>query len=156
VILLGRDVYALLARLKKEGVPVVTSGAMPVDIAAGSAGAEKARAVVVRDPDGFNIFLVQLEKLPENTEPAYSKFVGACFGLTVADMDQTMAIYRDLLGFKPEIRPFANYGPLAQLMNTAGAQIRRASATVPGSAVQVEFLEFKAIERQTRNSRIQD
>jgi catechol 2,3-dioxygenase-like lactoylglutathione lyase family enzyme len=156
LILLVRDVDGLLARLKKEGVPVVTSGAMPVDIAAGGPGADKARAVVVRDPDGFNIVLAQLDQLPETTAPVTSNVIGARVGLTVADMDRTMAIYRDLLGFKPEIRPFANYGPLTELMNTPGAQIRRASATVPGSAVQVEFLEFKEIQRQTKNSRIQD
>ena len=68
-----------------------------------------------------------------------------------------MKVYRDLLGFKPQIDPdFSNEKAQMDLMNTPGAQVRRSTATVPGSALQVEFLEFKGIDRKPIGARIQD
>src|SRR4030095_13245107 len=55
-ILYVRDVDALLARLKKAGTPVVTPGAAPVDV---TFGATKGRAILVKDPDGYLVELVQ-------------------------------------------------------------------------------------------------
>ena len=83
--------------------------------------------------------------------------VGARFGLTIGSTDQTMKVYRDLLGFQPQIdADFISEKPIQDLMNTPGAQVRSSAATVPGSALQVEFLEFKGIDRKPIGARIQD
>ncbi len=140
LILLVRDIDALFGSLKKDGVRVVTSGGVPVNID------EKNREVVIQDPDGFHIALLQMDPLPETTAPANSNVIGARFALTVADTNQTMRVYRDTLGFKPEIGEFTASKAWNDLMNTPGAQVRRSSAQVPGSPLRMEFLEFKNID----------
>jgi catechol 2,3-dioxygenase-like lactoylglutathione lyase family enzyme len=153
LILTVRSLDSLLSRLKTQGVPVVTVGGAPLTIRDHNAG----RAVMIQDPDGFYIQLVQPNVLPETTAPATSNVIGASFGLTINDTDQTMKVYRDLLGFKPEIEStFTADKTMADLMNTPGAQMRRSIAKVPGSAVEVEFLEFKGVDRKPIGARIQD
>ena len=146
LILLVRDIDAMFARLKSAKVPVVTVGGAPLN-----------RAVIVKDPDGFFIQIMQPDPLPETTAPAASNIIGARFGLTIADTDKTIRVYRDLLGFQPQTEAaFRTDKPLNDLMNTPGAQIRRSTARVPGSAVDWELLEFKGIDRKPIGTRIQD
>src|SRR5262249_39160149 len=93
----------------------------------------------------------------ETTAPATANVIGARFGLTVADTDQTMRVYRDLFGFQFQIdASFSNDKSTLDLLNTQNAQIRRSTGKVPGSAVQVEFLEFKGIDKKLIGARIQD
>jgi catechol 2,3-dioxygenase-like lactoylglutathione lyase family enzyme len=147
--LLVRDVDTLLSHLKQQGVPVVTAAGAPVNINGN-------RSVVIKDPDGFHIALVQPSQLPETTAPASSNVIGSRFTLTVADMEQTMRLYRDVLGFTPQSRDFVLDKNMNDLLNTPGAQVRRSTAQVPGSALNMEFLEFKNIERKPIGLRIQD
>ena len=152
LILIVRDIDTLLARLKTQGVPVVTAGGNPVSLAK-----EMSRAVVLKDPDGFFIELMQPGTLPETNAPATSNVIGARFGLTINDMDQTLKVYRDLLGFQPQVdAAFGNEKARLDLLNTPGAQVRLGTAKIPGSAVEVEFAEFKGIERKPIGVRIQD
>jgi predicted enzyme related to lactoylglutathione lyase len=153
LILLVRNLDTLLEQFKSQGVSVISAGAVPVTLRNHDAG----RAVVVQDPDGFYIQLMQPNTLPNTTAPATSNVIGARFGLTISDTDPAMKVYRDLLGFKPEIdSAFSSDQPLQDLWNTRGAQFRRSTAKIPGSAVEMEFLEFKGVERKTVEARIQD
>jgi predicted enzyme related to lactoylglutathione lyase len=148
LVLLVRDVDALLGRMKNEGARVVTTGGLPVNLDA------ETRAVVIQDPDGFHIELLQLDPLPVTTAPAASNVIGSRFALTVEDTERTMRVFRDVLGFKPQSGPFTDAAN--RLMNTPGAQIRRTAAQVPGSQLEINFLEFKGIDRKPINARIQD
>src|SRR5262245_35881484 len=71
LVLLVRDIDTLFARLKSEGVPVVTAGGKPLDMGDGS------RSVVIKDPDGFHISLLQENPVPATTAPASSNVIGA-------------------------------------------------------------------------------
>src|SRR5438067_10661954 len=86
----------------------------------------------------------------ERPDPASSNIIGARFGLTVADIDQTMRVYRDQLGFQPQIDAGFN------IDSTMGAQVRHATARIPGSVVQMEFVEVKGSDRKPIGARIQD
>src|SRR5262249_34248269 len=77
-------------------------------------------------------------------------------GLTVADMDKTMALYRDVLGFQPQVRQLGRDQSISNLFNTPGAEFRRAFTQIPGSTVQMEFFEFTGIDRKPNTPRIQD
>src|SRR5215468_11644995 len=55
LILIVRELDPIVARLKAMGAPIVTTGAAPVDVPFGG----RARGVVVRDPDGHFVELVQ-------------------------------------------------------------------------------------------------
>jgi len=153
LILTVRNLDSLLEHLKMQGVSVVSAGAAPVTLRNHDAG----RSVIVQDPDGFYIQLLQPTVLPNTNAPATSNVIGARFGLTISDTDQTMKLYRDLLGFQPEIgTAFENDKPTQDLMGVPQAQTRRSIAKIPGSSVQVEFLEFKSANRRTIDGRIQD
>jgi uncharacterized glyoxalase superfamily protein PhnB len=152
LVLLVRDIDSLFNRLKKEGVPVVTAGGAPVNL--DETG--KNRAVVIKDPDGFHIALLQQDPVPATTAPASSNVIGSRVALTVADTSRAMRIYRDVLGFTPQIREFVADKAMDDLFNTPGAQIRRSTAQVPGSALQMEFLEFKNVDQKALDARIQD
>ena len=65
-ILTVKDLDAVMQRVRKSGTPVVTAGGEPVTID-GDHG--KMRAVVVKDPDGFFIELIQPQTLPESAAP---------------------------------------------------------------------------------------
>jgi catechol 2,3-dioxygenase-like lactoylglutathione lyase family enzyme len=154
LILIVRDIDTLLAHLKSRGVPVVTAGGSPVSM---NVAGLKGRAVIVKDPDGFFIELRQLDALPETNAPAGSNIVDARFGLTINDTERTMTLYRDLLGFKPEVGgTFVSDKAATDLMASAGAQMRITTAIIPGSRVPVEFVEFKGIDRKPIGARIQD
>jgi catechol 2,3-dioxygenase-like lactoylglutathione lyase family enzyme len=152
LILFVRDLDVLLSRLKAAGTPFVTAGGTPVSIPA----AGISRGIVVKDPDGFHIALLQPDPLPQTTAPANSNVIGARVALTVEDLDQTLRLYRDVLGFQVQDNEVLAAKPVLDLLNTPGAQIRRASAGIPGSAIQMEFLEFKGIDRKPIGARIQD
>jgi predicted enzyme related to lactoylglutathione lyase len=153
LILIVRSLDALLDRLKAGGASVISAGGSAVTLRSHDAG----RAALIQDPDGFFIELLQPAVLPASNAPAASNVIGARFGLTIGDTDQTMKVYRDLLGFQPQIdAAFSSDTELTNLLNTPGAQVRRSTATVPGSALQVEFLEFKGIDRRPLDAHIQD
>jgi catechol 2,3-dioxygenase-like lactoylglutathione lyase family enzyme len=150
LVLLVRDVDALLARLTKAGVPVLTPGGKPVAI-------EGARAVLVADPDARPVELRQLTVPPPTNAAAGSEIVGGRLAITVADMDVTAGVFRDVLGFQVGTpTAFAPDKAFAALSGVKGAQMRRGLAQAPGTAQIFEFLEFKGVERTPLTSRIQD
>ena len=154
LILIVRDVDALLAHLKERGARVATTGSTPVRL---ETTAFKGRAVVVKDPDGFFVELRQPDALPESTAPATSNVVDARVGVTVEDTEKTMRFYRDVLGLQPQVAPaFVSDRAMMDVMGTGGARVRLSTAIVPASRLVLEFVEFQGIDRKPIGARIQD
>jgi catechol 2,3-dioxygenase-like lactoylglutathione lyase family enzyme len=151
LILLVRDIKAALAPLKRAGVPVVTPGGEPLAFGPNNG----VRGVIVSDPDGHLVELLQPNPLPETTAPLDSNIIGARVRFTVADTEQTMRVYRDLLQFQPQVGEFANI-PLLDLMGLKGAQLRLTNAQVPGSPLRLEFIELKGVGGTPIRPRLQD
>ena len=151
LILLVRDIKAAFAPLKRAGVPVVTPGGEPLAFGPNNG----VRGVIVSDPDGHLVELLQPNPLPETTAPADSNIVGARVRFTVADTEQTMRVYRDALLFQPQVGEFANI-PLLDLMGLKGAQLRLTNAQVPGSPLRMEFIELKGAAGTPIRPRLQD
>lgn len=149
-----RDLGAVMTRLKqaKTKIPVVTTGGEPLAVG----GAGKAREVIVRDPDGIFVRLTQPDPIPATTAPATANVIGAGFGVTVADTETTLKIYHDGLGFNLQAEAFQVDEVQAGVMGTPGAQFRRTTMLVPGSAFQLEFLEFEGISRTPVHLAIHD
>ena len=150
-ILYVRDVDALLARLKKAGTPVVTPGASPVQV---TFGATKGRAIIVKDPDGYLVELVQPPTFPADAPAA--DVIGAGVRLTIGDTEQTLHVYRDIMGFRPHVGSFVRnegYGALTGL----NAEVKLTTAQVPGEPrLTFEFAEFRGVDRKPMRTRIQD
>jgi catechol 2,3-dioxygenase-like lactoylglutathione lyase family enzyme len=155
LILLVRDIDAAFAPLKKAGVPVVTTGGAPIAMSA----ANRSRAVIVKDPDGHFVELVQIDPLPQTAVAAGSNIIGIRLRVTVADLERTADFYAKLLGVQWPIRPFtANRNVMAMTGLPDAGEYRMAMAQLPGSALILEFIEFKGVDsaRVPAPSRIQD
>ncbi len=146
LVLIVRDVDAALAGVNKTGGSVLSIGGQPMKV-----GGEKSksRSVFVRDPDGFMLELAAIQPLPATTAPASSNVTGGRIGVTIANTDQTLKFYHDVLGFetKPAPPEFATDKTIASLIDAVGAQWRISSAKIPGSPVEWELLEFKGVKR---------
>jgi predicted enzyme related to lactoylglutathione lyase len=149
LVLLVRDVDATLAKVKQGGYPVVTAGGSPVKLADGT------RTVLIRDVDERFIEIRQPASIPANA-PA-GNVVDIRVSITVADMDRTVKVYRDVLGFTVEGEtPFAADHAARQLTALPAAEVRRSRAKAQNSALWIEFAEFKGVERTPLKMRIQD
>ena len=122
LILLVRDLEAAFTKLKAAGVPVVTTGGVPLAMSA----TNKTRAVIVQDPDGHFVELAQLDPLPATTAPASSNVIGIRLRVTVADMDGTLRFYQERLGLTGELRPFASTPLVSAMMGLPVSEYRLA------------------------------
>lgn len=151
LILLVRDINAAFAPLKRAGVRVITPGGEPLAF-----GQEnRARGIIVADPDGHFVELLQPNPLPETTAPADSNVIGARVRVTIADTDRTVHIYKDVLQFQPQVGAFGSI-PLLDLMGLKGAELRLTNAQIPGSTLRLEFIELKGVEGTAIRPRLQD
>lgn len=151
LILLVRDIDAAFAPLKKAGVAVVTPGGAPIAFGPNNG----VRGVIVSDPDGHYVELLQPNPLPPTTAPADSNVIGARVRFTVADTERTLKVYRDVLQFQNQIGEFTNI-PLLDLMGLKDKQVRLTNAQIPGSALRVEFIELKGAGGAPIRPRLQD
>jgi len=151
LILIVRELAPILARLKTMGVPVVTTGGAPVDVPFGG----RARGVVVKDPDGHFVELVQA---PPGEAPVAGapNIISVRVRLTVEDAGQAMRLYQQL-GLAGTMNVmFESSAPVLKMFGlTAGAQYRVATMDVPNGP-KVEFIDFKGVDRRTVRANIQD
>jgi catechol 2,3-dioxygenase-like lactoylglutathione lyase family enzyme len=155
LVLTVREIGPALEGVKKYGGSVLSIGGQPMKI---GGEASKSRSVFVRDPDGFMLELASIQPLPKTTAGADSNVIGARIGETIKDTDQTLRFYHDVLGFetKPARPEFQTDATIASLINAKGAQWRISRASVPGSAVEFELLEFKDVPRKDFAPRVPD
>jgi catechol 2,3-dioxygenase-like lactoylglutathione lyase family enzyme len=147
-----RDVDTMSARLQQAGTPIVTPGGKPVMV---DIGASKGRALLVKDPDGHFVELVQPSAIAPDAPP--TDVIGAGVRLTIADTDKTVHLYRDQLGFQPSVGGFTKNGGYAALTGLSGAELRLTMAPVPGEPrLAFEFVEFRGVDRRQVRARIQD
>jgi len=136
-----RDIDGTLARLKQLGAPVVTRGGEPVTVG----GPQGLRAVVVRDPAGHFVELVQPSRLPPTLLP--ENIVGVRVRHTVANLERSVALYRDALGLQGggDIPPdYYNEPSVIELLGVPPNTLWRFTMlVVPTSALGIELMEFK-------------
>ena len=157
--LILRDLDETLGRLKAEGVPVITIGGATVDVNAVPGSNAKKRAVLVRDPDGYPVELMELSPPPVTTAPVTNNILGARVSVTVADIEAAQKLYKDLIG--PDLQTWHNSAYINDesynnLRNTPGAEFRYGIALIPGSPVIMEFVQYRNIEQNKITPRLQD
>jgi hypothetical protein len=153
IVLLVRDLDEIFTRATLAKVPVVTTGGAPVRVQAPGLGG---RAVILAGPDGQLVEVRQPDPLPPTTAPDSSNVIGARLRLTVGSMDTALAMYRDRLGFDVAMGAFSRDQAFAALLGIAGGQMRVSTVSVPGSPLQIDFLEFDGADGTSMPSRIQD
>jgi catechol 2,3-dioxygenase-like lactoylglutathione lyase family enzyme len=112
----------------------------------------------------LGLMLIGLVASPLTRQPAAQSAAGAAviaignFSHIVADLDRSIAFYRDGLGLEPTapLRPFEPSVPIMRAGNVMGAQTRYTVLKVPGSTLNVELIEYKDIDRTPTRPRFQD
>lgn len=74
-------------------------------------------------------------------------------GITVSDMDASLAFYRDGLGLEAYIDRIADHDYLREVTAVNSANVRIVYLRVPGSRTPLELLEHRGIERLPVRSR---
>ena len=156
--LIVRDLDSTLAVLKSEHTPVITAGGDALELSGWPGMNGRIRAVFVRDPDGYPVELMQLTPEPASSAPTGSKVLGARVAVVVDDLEATCRMYRSLVGpaFKFWVSPgWMGDETYAKLTGTLGP-FRLAMATVPGSPVVMELIEYRDHNLNFARGYIQD
>jgi catechol 2,3-dioxygenase-like lactoylglutathione lyase family enzyme len=146
-----RDIGALVTAAKKAHAAIVTTGGAPVEIDTASG---KARSIVLRDPDGF--FLQLVEDTPTPGAPP-GNVHGVSLAYTMEDAAATRSFYTGMLGIELEGSPaFVRDAALTKLVGAPdGVEFRKLAGTLPpGTAV--EFTEFRGVPRTKFHLRVRD
>jgi catechol 2,3-dioxygenase-like lactoylglutathione lyase family enzyme len=151
LVLYVRDIDAPVAAAKKANAPIVTTGGAPVEIATVKG---KARSIVLRDPDGF--FLQLVEEAPVAGAPE-GNLLRVSLAYTMEDAAATKGFYTGMMGV--ELAGSSAYGKDAALAKLIGApenvEFRKLAGTLPPSAA-VEFTEFRGVPRTKFHLRVRD
>ena len=147
-----RDLDAIVAAAKKVNAPIITKDGVPVTVAT-SAGS--AKAIIMRDPDGYFVQAIQGTPAADSPEGAV---LGAIQGLTVRDMDETLKYWNGLLGLELVAdKTFANDAAMLDLMGLPkGASYRTAGGVISGSKARLELIEIKGVARTPFDLRVTD
>src|SRR5690606_17876641 len=126
--ILVRDLAPVLAALDEQRAPIVTRSYAPVRVTTALGTVD---AIFCRDPDGYLLEVIQVsaddaETLAGNAE-ASGNVVGAIMGVTVADLDESLAFWNGLLGFELEADP--EFSAYPSLLDLRGVKCRIAYRT---------------------------
>ena len=151
LVLIVRELDPIVARLKMMGAPVMTTGGAAVDVPFGGRG----RGIVVKDPDGHFVEIVQGPP-GEAAAPGAPNITAVRVRLTVEDAGQTMRIYQQL-GLPGTMNVmFESSAPVLKMFGLKNdAQYRVATMDVPNGP-KLEFIDFKGVDRRTVRANIQD
>jgi catechol 2,3-dioxygenase-like lactoylglutathione lyase family enzyme len=145
-----RDLAPILARLRKLGAAFLTPAGQPATISGN-------QYLFVQDPDGFVVELAQTTPPTDSNVPAASNVFGGQFEATVADSEQSVKFYNDLLGFQMKLGASFNDNKLmADTAGAPGASFRQSRAMIPGTSVFMTLIEFKNIGRMPLKGGVQD
>jgi catechol 2,3-dioxygenase-like lactoylglutathione lyase family enzyme len=138
---------------KHPGVKILTAGGKPITLATPNG---TLHAVFVLDPDGFVVEMLDVENPPAGS-PSGFVLGGGSFEATVANSEESVKFYEEMLGFDMKLgAAFNDNQQMASTAGAPGASFRQSSATIPGTSVPFTLIEFKNIERKRLSGRTQD
>jgi len=158
LVLYVRDMDEMIAKIKKTNAKIITVGGKP---STSKFGNDTVSDLFIQDPDGFYIGLSLHSPLPATAAPASSNVLGESLEFVVGDMDRTLRIYKDILGFAfPRSSPFIFMEAINEGGNTPGARIRTTNGPIPGRSDPIfgalRYMEYKDINRTPLRTRLQD
>jgi catechol 2,3-dioxygenase-like lactoylglutathione lyase family enzyme len=152
-----RDIDTALANAKKANAPIVTTGGVPVEIT--TSPASKARSIILRDPDGFFVQLIEDSKGdPPAADAPEGNVHRVSLAYTMDSAESTARFYTGMMGIELSApSPFSKDKALLQLYGApAGTEFRKISGLMPGPPASVEFTEFRGIPRSKFHLRVRD
>jgi len=151
LVLYVRDIDALVVAAKKAKATIVTTGGAPVEIATAHG---KARSIVLRDPDGFFLQLVQETPAAGAPEGSIHR---VALAYTMEDVAATKRFYTGMLGVELSgAEAFGKDKTLAKLIGAPeNVEFRKLTATLPPGTT-VDFTEFRGVPRHKFHLRVRD
>jgi predicted enzyme related to lactoylglutathione lyase len=131
-----RDIDRVVASALKNGGSIGSSGARVV-----KAGGNK--VVMLKDPDGSFVEVTQPGLLP-GSAAADGIVIGGNFVAVVQDVDKAVNFYKQL-GLDNRIADSKTSDNGMKMLGAPGARIHRGSIFVPGTTLQLEFIQFKNV-----------
>jgi catechol 2,3-dioxygenase-like lactoylglutathione lyase family enzyme len=152
IVFFVRDIGEALANAKKANAVIVTTGGEPVEISSANG---KARSVVIRDPDGF--FIQMIQEQPADGAPQ-GNVHRVALAYTMENADATRAFYTGKLGIELNGSSAYSKDPafLKLVGAPAGTEFRKLSGVIPGPPASVEFTEFRGVPRTKFHLRVRD
>jgi catechol 2,3-dioxygenase-like lactoylglutathione lyase family enzyme len=152
IVLYVRDVDSAVANAKKANAPIVTTGGAPIEIAT---PAGKARSIILRDPDGFFVQVVQ-EAPPAGAPEGNVHRVSLAY--TMESAESTAKFYNEMMGLElTGPSKFSKDPAMLKLVGApAGTEFRKLTGVIPGPPAYVEFTEFRGVARTKFHLRVRD
>jgi catechol 2,3-dioxygenase-like lactoylglutathione lyase family enzyme len=141
-----RDMDQMFAKLTAAKATIVTAGGAPVNLSGNPSS--KMRLLVVRDPDGLFIQLIQPDPLPASAANAADMVLGGSVNLAIENSARTVTFLRDAIGF--DARPTGQLGTSATattLINLPGAQWRVTHGSIAGTTLDFGLIEYVGVPR---------
>ncbi|HLK49163.1 MAG TPA: VOC family protein [Bryobacteraceae bacterium] len=152
IVLYVRDLGTALANAKKANAPIVTTGGAPVEIAAANG---KAPSILLRDPDGFFVQVVQEPPAPGAPEGNVHR---VSLAYTMENAEATARFYTGMMGLDlAGPSAFSKDPAMLKLVGApAGTEFRKLTGVIPGPPAPVEFTEFRGVPRTRFHLRVRD
>ncbi len=147
-----RDLDTALANAKKANAPIVTTGGAPVEIATAKG---KARSILLRDPDGFFVQVVEEAPAPGAPEGNVHR---VSLAYTMESAEATTKFYSGMLGVDlTGPSAFSKDPAFLKLVGApAGTEFRQLTGVLPGPPADVVFTEFRGVPRTKFHLRVRD
>ncbi len=147
-----RDIDEVVANAKKANATIVTTGGEPVEI---STPQGKARSILLRDPDGFFVQVVQ--ETPAAGAPE-GNVHRVSLAYTMENAEATAKFYNGMLGVELSgPSAFSKDPAMLKLIGAPkGTEFRKLTGTLPGPPAYVEFTEFRGVPRTKFHLRVRD
>jgi catechol 2,3-dioxygenase-like lactoylglutathione lyase family enzyme len=150
LVLLVRAIDPILARAKAAGVPIVTNGGAPIAVES-----EGGTAILLRDPDGHFIELLQPSTPPATTAPAAAEVIGWRARIVVGSIADTLKLYRDQFALDVKPATPATNRAFTALNGVADVAVGVTTLNLPGGG-RLDFAEFTGVDRTPIAARVQD
>jgi catechol 2,3-dioxygenase-like lactoylglutathione lyase family enzyme len=147
-----RDLDTVVANAKKANATIVTTGGAPVEIATAKG---KARSIVLRDPDGFFVQVVQ--ETPASGAPE-GNVHRVSLAYTMESAEATIKFYNGMMGLElTGPSAFSKDPAMLRLVGAPeGTEFRKLTGVLPGPPASVEFTEFRGVPRTKFHLRVRD
>ena len=152
IVLYVRDLDAAVANAKRANAPIVTTGGVPVEI---TTARGKARSILLRDPDGFFVQVVQETPAPGAPEGNVHR---VSLAYTMESAESTARFYNGMMGLElTGPSAFSKDPAMLRLVGAPeGTEFRKLTGVIPGPPAYVEFTEFRGVPRNRFHLRVRD
>lgn len=152
IVLYVRDLDSAVANAKKANAPIVTTGGAPVEITTAKG---KARSIVLRDPDGFFVQVIQETPAPGAPEGNVHR---VSLAYTMESAEATAKFYNGMMGLElTGPSAFSKDPAVLRLVGAPeGTEFRKLTGVIPGPPAYVEFTEFRGVPRTKFHLRVRD